>query len=225
MNNKERNENRKDKLNNEEENEQRNEDLEENFEDETLEQSEYNENTEDENIQDESNVNDDFDFKFINTRNKHKMAGKHTLNRDVLFTGKDDDEDEEEEDTSSQFNEEISIKNDSIFEQESKNHPEYMNRLTLEQDVFELLKQNTNIDFTENRRKPKRQDFNHYFEMLVDHLRFKYTKSEIFVTLAYYFTDNIFNMFKLLYRKHATIIIEELREKGYLDDLDSINFV
>lgn len=218
MDNKERNE-ENNKLNNEENNE-RNDEIEENFEDEKLEQSD---NSEDDMNDD---MNDDFDFKFINTKNKHKMAGKHTLNRDVLFTGKDEDEEEEdEENSSSQFNEEISIKTDTIFEQESKNHPEYMNKLTLEQDVFDLLKQNTNIDFTENRRKPKKQDFNYYFEMLVDHLRFKYTKSEIFVTLAYYFTDNIFNMFKLLYRKHATVIIEELREKGYLDNLDNINFV
>ena len=64
-----------------------------------------------------------------------------------------------------------------------------------------------------------RQIFNSYYQMLLTNLKYKYTKSEIFVTLSYYFTDNIFNMFKLLDKKHATIIIMELKNKGYLEDI------
>ena len=59
--------------------------------------------------------------------------------------------------------------------------------------------------------------------MLLYNIDKQYTQSEIFVELSYYFTDNIFNMYKLLDKKYATSIIKELREKGFLNNLD-INF-
>ena len=59
--------------------------------------------------------------------------------------------------------------------------------------------------------------------MLLTNIDKQYTQSEIFVELSYYFTDNIFNMYKLLDKKYATSIIKELREKGFLNNLD-INF-
>jgi hypothetical protein len=60
--------------------------------------------------------------------------------------------------------------------------------------------------------------------MLLDNIGKEYTKSEIFVELAYYFTDNMFNMFKLLDKEYATQIIIELKESGYLHNLN-INFI
>ena len=61
--------------------------------------------------------------------------------------------------------------------------------------------------------------------MLLSEIGKTYTKSEIFVELAYYFTDNIFNMYKLLDKKYAIGIIEELKDKGYLSDLKSVIFM
>ena len=60
--------------------------------------------------------------------------------------------------------------------------------------------------------------------MLLVNIDKQYTKSEIFVELAYYFTDNIFNMYKLLDKKYATAIIKELREKGFLTNLIDFDF-
>jgi hypothetical protein len=170
----------------------------------------------------------DFDFKFISQQNKHKLDGKHSLERDILFTGKLEEKDENDPDYQSYqvfYNEEVSIETGSQYEYESMNNEDYVNDLHLEKDIFDLLSENTNLDFTQNRRKPKREDFNGYYNMLLKHLSGKYTNCEIFVALSYYFTDNIFNMYKLLNKKHATNIIVELKNKGYLDNLGSINFV
>jgi hypothetical protein len=166
----------------------------------------------------------DFDFKFIN-QSKHKQDGKHSLERDVLFLGKKDEEKEDEQDSTMFFNDEVQVETGSQFEFESKNHEEYVNNIKLEKDIYEILTDNTDIDFTQPRRKPRREDFNLYYELVLKNLKHKYTKCEIFVSLSYYFTDNIFNMYKLLDRKHATSIILELKSKGFLDNLGKINFV
>jgi hypothetical protein len=81
------------------------------------------------------------------------------------------------------------------------------------------------LDFKQNRRKPNKETFNNYYNLLLKELGFRYTKSEIFVELSYYFTDNIFNMFKLLDKKPATIIIKELMQKGYLKNINGIDFL
>ena len=185
------------------------------------------EDNEDLTNEDDEDLNkDDFDFRFLNQQNKHKLEGKHALERDILFTGKIEEKQEEGMETVDYYyNEVVSVETGSQLEFESKNHEEYMISLNLEKDVYELLEEYTDLDFTQNRRKPKREDFNLYFELLLEKLKYKYTKCEIFVALAYYFTDNIFNMYKLLYRKHATSIIVELKNKGFLDNLGKINFV
>ena len=61
--------------------------------------------------------------------------------------------------------------------------------------------------------------------MLLNNIGNKYSKSEIFVELSFYFTDNIFNMFKLLDKEYATRIIVELKQRGHLANLNNINFI
>lgn len=202
-----------------------------NSEHENLENKLNNDDFENNDFEEDNNENDnieeDYELKFLQGKNKHKLEGKHSLNRDVLFTGKEEEQEEEylHNTTEFSYNEEVSIETGSDLEFESLNHEEYINNILLEEDVYNLLSEKTNLDFSEKRRKPKREDFNNYYEMLQTNLKHKYTNCEIFVTLSYYFTNNIFNMYKLLYRKHATSIIHELRNKGYLDNLGSINFV
>ncbi len=91
--------------------------------------------------------------------------------------------------------------------------------------MFEILESKTSLNYRQNRRKPNKQTFNEYYEMLLRDLSDKYTNYEIFVELSYYFTDQIFNMFRLLEKKHALDIIKELKVKGYLQDLDNLNFI
>jgi hypothetical protein len=152
------------------------------------------------------------------------------LKRDTILNGKINEEQPDAEDETGFTGFEYSsyenhIDHGSIFEEDSRNASEQHNRKKLSEDIYHLLKNNTDLDFKSNRRKPNKATFNNYYKMLLMNIDSQYTKSEIFVELAYYFTDNIFNMYKLLDKKYATIIIIELREKGFLTNLNSINFM
>lgn len=182
------------------------------------------ESDEDEDIDTEEDVM----FKF-NTNN-HKLEGKHSLARDTIFKGKLDEVTEQSEYYIGTQEENYSydglpIEAGSNYEFESKYHEEYVGRLNLSKDVYDLLTEKTELDFSSNRRKPNKQAFNDYYKMLLDNIGKEYTKSEIFVELSYYFTDNIFNMFKLLDKEYATQIIVELKQSGYLSNLNNINFI
>lgn len=185
------------------------------------------EDEEDEDEEDEDDDDTDIMFKF-NT-NKHKIEGKHALKRDTIFKGKIEENVLENEHSTIQddfnVNNGLPIESGSMHEFESKYYEEYIGRLNLSKDVYQLLTDNTELDFSSNRRKPNRQAFNDYYKMLLDNIGKDYTKSEIFVELSYYFTDNIFNMFKLLDKEYATQIIIELKKSGYLDNLSNINFI
>ena len=176
----------------------------------------------------EDDVNDS-DIMFQFNTNNHKLEGKHSLTRDTIFKGKAEDNVQESEYYSSQDDnfsiDGLPIEIGSNYEFESKYHEEYIGRLNLSRDVFDLLSEKTELDFSSNRRKPNRQAFNDYYKMLLDNIGRDYTKSEIFVELSYYFTDNIFNMFKLLDKEYATQIIVELKQSGYLSNLNNINFI
>ena len=173
---------------------------------------------------------DDIDIMFKFNTNNHKIEGKHSLSRDTIFKGKIDSGESGPEELM-QLPEEINvidglpIEVGSNYEFESKYHDEYVNRQNLSKDVYTMLKENTDLDFSCNRRKPNRQAFNDYYKMLIDNLGSQYSRSQIFVELSFYFTDNIFNMFKLLDKEHATKIIIELKQGGYLDNLNNINFI
>ena len=81
------------------------------------------------------------------------------------------------------------------FEIEIMHNDDYQYKKHLSKDIYDLLCDSTNLDFSMNRRKPNRQTFNEYYLTCIAELNEKYTKSEIFVELSYYFTDNIFNMY------------------------------
>lgn len=177
----------------------------------------------------DEDYDDDEDVMFRFNTNNHKVEGKHALKRDTIFKGKIDDVTEQTDEYFT-YQEEINI-NDGLpievgtnYEFESKYNEDYIGKLNLSRDVYKLLTDKTELDFSTNRRKPNRQAFNDYYKMLLDNIGKEYTKSEIFVELSYYFTDNIFNMFKLLDKEYATQIIKELKQSGYLTKLN-INFI
>lgn len=201
-------------------------DVEEKIDISDIDEDIYDESNDESN--DEQNSDDDFkaetsdfDIFFKNSTNKHKLEGKHSLERDTIFKGKVDDPESEME--SSTFdNYDIS---NTLFEIEEKQDDNYLYKKCLTEDINEVLRTKTSLDFKQNRKKPNRQTFNDYYCLCYDDLHLKYTRSEIFVELSYYFTDNIFNMFKLLNKKNATSIIKELREKGFLNNIGNINFI
>lgn len=181
--------------------------------------------TDDNIIEVEENV--DFDLIYRLNTNKHRQEGKHTLQRDTIFKGK-----LEEKQTTTEGNvypiSDPNIDNESFtpFDVEFNSYTDdYLNQNNLTKDVFNILDTKTNLDFKQNRRKPNKESFNNYYNLLLKELGFRYTKSEIFVELSYYFTDNIFNMFKLLDKRPATIIIKELTQKGYLKNINGIDFL
>lgn len=174
----------------------------------------------------------ELDVYFKYGTNNHKLDGKHSLKRDTILNGKLSEASDVEEDASSyglmEFDiydtGEIPIERGSIFEEESRNAEDSQNKRKLAEDVYNLLKENTDLDFRSNRRKPNKATFNNYYKMLLMNIDQQYTRNEIFVELAYYFTDNIFNMYKLLDKKYATAIIRELRGKGFLNNLSDFDF-
>lgn len=180
-------------------------------------------------IDTEDSEDSDSDVWFNFNTNNHKLEGKHSLTRDTIFKGKIDDSSEDNVSSGNSeifnMNEGFTLETGSMFDFESRNNEEYIGRLNLQNDVYELLKEKTELDFSSNRRKPNRQAFNDYYKMLLNNIGKEYTKSEIFVELSYYFTDNIFNMFKLLDKEYATQIIVELKKSGYLNNLNNINFI
>lgn len=175
----------------------------------------------------------ELDVYFKYGTNNHKLDGKHSLKRDTILNGKLSETTDVEDDGNSQFglmefdihdSGEIPIERGSIFEEESRNAEDSQNKRKLAEDVYYLLKNNTDLDFRSNRRKPNKATFNNYYKMLLCNIDQQYTKNEIFVELAYYFTDNIFNMYKLLDKKYATAIIREIKEKGFLNNLGDFDF-
>ena len=167
----------------------------------------------------------DFEIMFKNTANKHKQEGTHSLKRDTIFMGKDSEEEEGFESSTDFFDNTYDIEKGSTYEYETHFNEDYNYKKNLTKDIYDILDEKTEIDFLANRRKPNKKTFNEYYEMCIKDLSLKYTKSEIFVELSYYFTDSIFNMFKLLNKKNASGIIIELKEKGYLNSIGNINFI
>lgn len=165
----------------------------------------------------------DFDIMFKDNQNKHKLEGKHRLERDIIFQGRPEVRTEDDSYQSTDFDFNSDVYKFEPYELSDKDDS-YVNK-ELESDIYEILSKKTELDFTQNRRKPKREDFNNYFRLLTSTLKSKYTYSEIFVCLSYYFTDNIYNMFKILDKKYVSTIIRELKEKGYLRDIGHVDFV
>lgn len=165
---------------------------------------------------------ENFDLLYKMNTNKHREQGKHQLSRDTIFKGKLENKSD---------NNEIQNNNDNydslnLYDiQYNDDDDEYLNQNNLTNDVYDILNDKTKLDFRQNRRKPNKEIFNGYYNLLIKELGYKYTKSEIFVELSYYFTDNIFNMFKLLDKKPANTIIKELIQKGYLKNISGINFL
>lgn len=177
-----------------------------------------------ENITDADVVDSDFDILFKDTVNKHKIEGTHSLKHDTIYLGKIESG-EEESSYITIYDDNYDIEKGTEKESEMNNYDDYHYNVELAKDIYNLLLEKTKMDINLNRRKPNKDTFNNYYDICVMELNVKYTKCDIFVELSYYFTDNIFNMFKLLNKKNAGGLILELKNKGYLKDISNINFI
>ena len=174
---------------------------------------------------------DNFDIIFQTQQNQHKIEGKHSLKRDVIFHGRLDKQPEEGEEYITTSNSDFDysagyeMESDSGLDLETRGDDGVRIQKELEEAVYNVLVQQMGLDFSQNRRKPKKEDFNKYFQILIELLHDRFTLCEIFISLSYYFTDNIYNMFKILDKKWTGLIIRELKDKGYLKDLGNVNFI
>jgi hypothetical protein len=146
---------------------------------------------------------------------KHKLEGKHSLKYDSIFKGKKEDPlDEDDLDGFALYHKEsIEVDKSSSYYFESIDNEAYVRTKLVKERVYSVLSDHTSINFLNNRRKPSRADFNEYFNLLKRNLESEsFTNVELFNELAVYFSDNLFNMFKLLDNKWRNMIISELQE-------------
>jgi len=111
------------------------------------------------------------------------------------------------------FNEKFEVDKSSYMYLESQDNETYIRSKNIKEKVYQVLLDKTSINFLNNRRKPSRSDFNHYYHLLKVNLdEDGFTNIELFNELSIYFSDNLFNMFKLLDNKWRNLIIVELQE-------------
>ncbi len=145
---------------------------------------------------------------------KHTLQGKHSLKYDSIFKGKKEDPlTEDEVEFFGNSNETFEVDKSSHYWYESIDNENYIKEKRIKEKVYEVLNEHTDINFLNNRRKPSKSDFNHYYYLLKTHLNSEsFTNVELFNELAVYFSDNLFNMFKLLDNKWRNLIILELQD-------------
>jgi len=144
---------------------------------------------------------------------KHKIQGKHSLKYDSIFKGKKEDLTEEDEVNTYYHNDKFEVDRGSVFYSESYDNESYLRHKRVKERVYEVLSTKTTLNFLNNRRKPSRVDFNNYYLLLTVELDSeRFTNVELFNELAVYFSDNLFNMFKLLDNKWRNLIILELQD-------------
>ena len=144
---------------------------------------------------------------------KHKIQGKHSLKYDSIFKGKKEDITEEDDVNTYYHNDKFEVDRGSVFYSESYENESYLRLKRVKERVYEVLSTKTTLNFLNNRRKPSRVDFNNYYLLLTIELDSeRFTNVELFNELAVYFSDNLFNMFKLLDNKWRNLIIIELQD-------------
>lgn len=147
---------------------------------------------------------------------KHKMEGKHSLKYDSIFKGKKEEATDEDDTTdlfSGYYKETIEVERGSNYHFESIDNELYVRSKLVKERVYAILGEHTNINFLNNRRKPSRVDFNNYYSLLKINLKEEsFTNVELFNELSVYFSDNLFNMFKLLDNKWRNMVISELQD-------------
>lgn len=177
--------------------------------DDDIDLSDNNDDNDDDISEIESNESDDVIL------SRHTIEGKHSLKYDTIFKGKKEENISEDDidSTSMYFNETFEVDKSSNYWNESIDNENYIKNKRVKEKVYDVLYNDTELNFSANRRKPSKNDFNKYFYLLKTKLKDEgFSNIELFNELAVYFSDNLFNMFKLLDNKWRNDIIAELQE-------------
>lgn len=146
---------------------------------------------------------------------KHTINDKHSLTHDSIFKGKKEKPLDEDhiDGMHMYFNDTFEVDKASTYWTESIDNENYVRTKLVREKVYGVLESQTDLNFANNRRKPSRADFNNYFYLIKSSLRDEsFTNIELFNELSVYFSDNLFNMFKLLDNKWRNLVINELEE-------------
>jgi len=146
---------------------------------------------------------------------KHKVEGKHALKYDSIFKGskKEPLAEDDMDSFAGYYPDSIEVDKSSQYHFESVDNEQYVRQKQVKEKVYEVLNDHTSINFLNNRRKPSKVDFNNYYALLRKHLKEEsFTNIELFNELSVYFSDNIFNMFKLLDNEWRNLILTELED-------------
>ena len=163
-------------------------------------------------IEEISEISDISDIDEDVSISKHTQEGKHSLKYDTIFKGRKEDPLTEDDLDFGYHVDRIEIEKGTDQWSESMDNENYVRSRIVKEKVYSLLKDKTNLNFLNNRRKPSKIDFNKYFQILNLGLKSEgFSSIEIFNELSVYFSDNLFNMFKLLNNKWRNIIISELQ--------------
>lgn len=162
-----------------------------------------------ENINGEDHNNDAGQILF-----QHKTEGKHRLSYDTIFKGKKSEISDFDEEYITETNSEgFELDQSTMVYEEYRDTERYLREKKVKEKVYQVLAERTDINFLNNRRKPSKMDFNNYYVIVHTSLRDeRFSHVELFNELSQYFSDNLFNMFKLLDNKWRMGIIEELQE-------------
>ena len=180
----------------------------------------------------DSEIDLDLDIEIIEEikSSKHKEIGKHSLKYDSIFKGKKDDSNLDEYfiETASKNNT-FDPDSSSAYSFERESPTEYTRLSELRKELYNVIVDVIKLNIKNSRRKPARSDFNIHYGIIVDILDMEvYSYSEVFIEFAYYFSDNIENMFKLLDKKWGGKIAQELAKRGNIrgaKNLDDIDFM
>jgi len=185
--------------------------------------------------QEGSAFDDDFDLNGASEQKKKKrianikpkLIGKHSLAYDTVFKGKKSEAQQSEpEHIINNISGGFDINEESMEFKESRNSIDNQINLKLQQEVFNILKNYSDIDFNAPRRKPSEGDLNSYFQHAIEQLeQYGFSYCEIFTEMSTYFSDNIYGIYQLLKKKYKDLIIKELVDKYGLKELNKINFI
>jgi len=189
-----------------------------NEEEDSVNEINEDDSIEDDSIEDDSAEDDSDEDKKKDVDvvlSKHKEEGKHALKYDSIFKGskKEPLAEDDFDSFSGYYPDSIEVDKSSQYHFESINNEQYVRQKQVKESVYSILNEHTSINFLNNRRKPSKVDFNNYYALLKLHLKEEsFTNIELFNELSVYFSDNIFNMFKLLDNEWRNMILKELED-------------
>lgn len=192
---------------------------------------------EDDELDENFNINDiDEDFEDSDDFRKEKKKripqhiGKHSLKRDNIFKPTETTK-LKEFDENEYINEYVydSFQIDSSNElcYNTDNNADELRLNSMREKICYLIEQYTELNLKGKRRKPARTDFNAYYQMCLNELNeYGYSKTEIFLELAGYFTiESYWNIFLLLEKKYADDIVNELGQKYGLNVIKNMDIL